>query len=110
MDTIEEALRDKFLPALFTRGEINANFRKILGHSFKHVGLGIPDPQLSARSAYNTSKGASGELVDSLLGMYDINYVGHRECVRKSSLAARCAKMHVELGDLSTQKDLAGGQ
>ena len=47
MGTIEEALREKFIPALFRGEEINTDFWKILGHSVKHGGLGIPDPQLS---------------------------------------------------------------
>ena len=51
MDTIEETIREKFSPALFGGEEINADFRKILGHSVKHGGLGIPDPCLSAESA-----------------------------------------------------------
>ena len=76
----------------------------------KHGGLGIPDPRLSVESAYSTSKAASGELVDSLLGGSALNYVGHRASIRKARLAARCAKMHVELGDLARRKDLAGGQ
>ena len=45
MGPIEEALREKFFLALFRREEINADFRKILGHRFKHGGLGIPDPR-----------------------------------------------------------------
>ena len=87
---IEEALREKFFPSLFGGEEINANFRKILSHSVKHGGLGIPYPRLSAECVYNTSKAASRELVDSLLGGSVFNYVGHRACVRKASLAARC--------------------
>ena len=67
MGPIEEVLREKFFPALFGGEEINADFRKILVHSVKHGGLGIPDPRLLAESAYNTSKAASGELVESLL-------------------------------------------
>ena len=39
MGTIEEALREKFFPALFGGADINADFRKILGHSVKHGGL-----------------------------------------------------------------------
>ena len=66
--------------------------------------------RFSEESAYNTSKAASGELVDSLLGGSVLNYVGHRACVRKASLAARRAKMHVELGEVSRRKELAGGQ
>ena len=41
-------------------GGVNANFRQILGHSVKYGGLCIMDPQLSAETAYNTSKAASG--------------------------------------------------
>ena len=107
---IEEALREKFFPELFGGGGITADFLKILGHSVKHSGLGIPDPRLSSESAYNTYKAASVELVYSLLGGYALNYVGHRTCVRKASPAARCAKMHVELGDMARQKDLSRGQ
>ena len=110
MGTIEEALREKFFPAQFGGEEINADFRQILVHSVKHGSLGMPDPRSSAESAYNTSKPSSGELEDSLLRGSTLNYVGHRACVRKESLAARCANMHVELGDLARQKDLEGDE
>ena len=81
MGPIEEALREKFFPSLFGGEDINAKFWKILGHSVKHGGLGIPHPRLSAGSAYNTSKVASRELVDYLLGGSVLNFVGHRACV-----------------------------
>ena len=99
MGPIEEALREKFFPALFGGG-IKSNFRKILDHRVKHGVLGIPDPRLSAESAYNTSKAASRELVDSLIGGSVLNYVGHRECVRKASQSARQTKMSVELAKI----------
>ena len=54
MGLIEEALREKFFPALFRGDEITADFQKILGHSVKHG-----RPPTSAESAYNTSKVAS---------------------------------------------------
>ena len=44
MGPIEEALREKFFPALFGGEEINSDIRQILGHSVMHGGLGIPDP------------------------------------------------------------------
>ena len=37
MGPIEEALREKFFPALFGGEEINADFWKILGHSVKNA-------------------------------------------------------------------------
>ena len=47
MGPIVEALREKPPPPLAIQGEeIDADFRKILGHSLKHGGLGIPDPRL----------------------------------------------------------------
>ena len=78
MDPTEEYQREKIFPSLFGGEEITAVFQKILGYSVKHGGLGIPDPQLIADSAYNTSNAAIRELVDSLLGGYVLNYVGHR--------------------------------
>ena len=62
------------------------------------------------KSAYNTSKAASGEVVDSLLGGSALNYSGHMECICKTILAERRTKMHVELGELSRQKYVAEGQ
>ena len=107
---IEEALREKFFLALFGGEEINSDFWNILGHSVKNGRLGILDPRLSAESAYNTSKAASGGLVDYLLGGYTVNYVGHRACVRKASSLARRERKHVELSELDRQKYLAGVQ
>ena len=78
MVPIEEALREKLFPALFRGGGVNADFWKILSHSVKHSSLGTTDPRLSAKSAYNTSKVASRELVDSLLGGSALKYVGRR--------------------------------
>ena len=48
---IEEALREKFSPALFGGEDINADFWQVLGHSVKHGSSGIPEPWLSAESA-----------------------------------------------------------
>ena len=89
MGPVEKALREKIPPSLFGGEEIDADFRKILGHGVKHCGLGIPDPRQSEESAYNTSKAASRELVYSLLGGSVLNYVGYRACVRKANQSAR---------------------
>ena len=59
---------------------------------------------MSAKSAYNTSKVTSGELVDSLLGGIALNYVSHRICLRRAS---RKGQKHVEMVDLDRQKELA---
>ena len=41
---IEEALRETFFPTLFGGEEVDADSKKILGHSIKHGILGIPEP------------------------------------------------------------------
>ena len=107
---IEEALIEKFFPTLFGGEEINSHFRQILGHSVKYDRLGIPDPRLSEKSAYNTSPVDSKELVDSILGGSDLNYVGHRACIRRSSMVSKRENMHIALGELARRKEIAGGQ
>ena len=110
MGPIEEALRENCFLSLFGGEEITANFRKILGHSVNHGGLGIPDPLLSAESAYNTSKAASGELADSHLVGSVLNCVGHRACVPKSSQMARLSKRSIELAKMFKWQEEAGSQ
>ena len=67
MSPIENALINTFLPAIFRGGEVYNDFQKILGHSVKHGGLGIPEPRFSLERVYNTSKATIRELVGSLL-------------------------------------------
>ena len=81
MGPIDEALQETLFPALFRGEEVDADFRKILGRSVKCGGLGIPEPQLSVVSVYNTSKEVRRELLGSLLVCTVINYVEHRACV-----------------------------
>ena len=95
---------------LFRGEDITADFRKILGHSVKHGVLGISDPQLSAESAYNTSKAASRELVDSILGGTVLNYIGHSACIRKASQTARLNKRSFELAELFKRQEQARNQ
>ena len=83
--------------------------RKILGHSVKQGGLGIPDPRLSEDSAYNIYKTDSGELVNSLLGGPALNYVGLRACMCRESAGEKKEQKHVEMADLDRRKELAGG-
>ena len=46
MGPIEDALREKFFPALLRGEEINTDFQKILGYSVEHGILGILEPWL----------------------------------------------------------------
>ena len=73
MSLIEEALRDTLSPLLFGGEEVDVDFRKTLGHSVNHGGLGILEPQLSAESEYNNSKADIVELIGYLLGGTTLN-------------------------------------
>ena len=61
-------------------------------------------------SAYNTPKAASEEMVGSLLGMTNINYVGHRECVHGASARERQEREYPDTADLARRKEMAGVQ
>ena len=61
-------------------------------------------------SAYNTSKAASEELLDCLLGDNDLNYVGHRACVHGASTGTRNEREYSEMVELSRKKLLVGVQ
>ena len=74
---------------MFGGEEVSANLREILVHSLKRGGLGIPDLCQSIEHAYNTSKAASEVLLGSLLGGTDLNYVAHKEVVRRASAVVR---------------------
>ena len=80
MSTIEDALREALFPAIFIGDYVITKLREILCLSINRVGLGIPDPQLSAECAYNTSKESSDLLVLSLLGGTNLNFVVHKGC------------------------------
>ena len=45
----------------------------------------MPDPRLSAESAYNTYKSECGEIVGSLLGVTYLNYSDHRVYVLREN-------------------------
>ena len=108
--SIEDFPREKLSPTLFGGEEINSEFWKILGHHIKHGGLGIPGPPVPADIAYNISKAASGELVDSFLGGTTLNNVCHRVCVHGAIADAIKYQNPVEMAELARQTKLAGVQ
>ena len=89
MSPTEDAQREAFFPELFGGEEFSADLREILRHSVKCRGLGIPDPRLSMKCAYNNSKVASEILVGFLLGCTNPNYVAHNGFIRRASADGR---------------------
>ena len=75
----------------------------------KYRGLGIPDPCLSAESAYTTYESASEVLVGSLLGVTDLNYVEYKYCVRRSSADTWKHREYLDTAGLIRRKELTDG-
>ena len=65
---------------------------------------------MSAEGADNTSKAASRELLDYLLGGSVLNYVGHRACVRNASQLVRLSKRIAEISELYDRQEKDGSQ
>ena len=110
MGPIEKAIREKFFTVLFGGEGYQCLLSSHNGSSVKHGGLGITEPRLSAEIVYNTSKAASRELVDSLLGGSALNYIVHRECIRRASAGESRERRHVEMAELARKKGIAGGR
>ena len=75
----------------------------------KRGGFGIPDPRLSSKRAYNTSKAASEVLVFSLLGGTDLNYKSHKGWLRRLIADSRNQRESSETEAFTRRKELAGG-
>ena len=107
MGPIEDSLRDAFFPALFGGEEASSNFRDILGHSVKHGGLGIPEYQMLAECANNTSNAAREVLVGSLLGGNNLNDIEHKSCMCRSGAEAQKQQEYSEIEIVTRRKDMA---
>ena len=106
MGPIEDSLREAFYPAIFGEEEVSTDLREILGHSAKHVGLGITEPQLLSECAYNTSKSASEVLIGSLIGGTSLNYISHKECIHRASADRQKQRKFSETKALTIWKEL----
>ena len=67
-------------------------------------------PRLLVEHAYNISMSSYGELADSLLGGIDLNYIFHRECVRKASAGVIKERKRMKIVDLGRRKVFSRGQ
>ena len=62
---------------------------ELLGHSVKQGEIGIPGPRKSVERGHMMSVGECKAHAESLLGVANLNYVGHRSCIQKASTRAR---------------------
>ena len=73
----EEALRDKFLPALFKEVKSQISRRVIPGLSVKQAGIALPDPTQTAYANWKASCVITGNLVSGLCGTYEFRLGYH---------------------------------
>ena len=59
-----------------------------MGHSFRHIGIKIPEPTKLSEKGHGTYVTSGDELEESLLKRAYLNYVGHWACVRKARAGA----------------------
>jgi hypothetical protein len=95
LQPVEDALRSKFIPALFggLSEPINDEFRRLLSNGVKQGGLAIPNPVLGASRLHQASKDSAELLVESLIGNDELNNEEHTKCVRKGSASARLERI-----------------
>ena len=103
------ALIEAIFPALFQQEKVSADLVKILGHSVKCGGLGIPDPWMSEERTYNNSKTTGKVLVGSIIGGTNLIYISHKGCVRRASAERWKNQEFLETVALTRQKELADG-
>ena len=104
MGTIEDTLIEALFPELFGGEEVSADLREVLGYSVKRGGLGISDSRMLVEHVYNNSKADSEVRVGSLLGVNNLNYVVHKNCVPRSSTDARKQQEYLEKQVLTRRK------
>ena len=98
LQPVEDALRLKFIPALFggLDGPINDEFRQLLGNRVKQGGIAVANPCDGAQRLYQASVASVELLVDSLLSNGDLNNEAHVKCVLKGSAGARVERFRQE--------------
>jgi hypothetical protein len=87
---VEDALRNKFIPALLgTTNPTSDDLRLLIAQGVKQGGLAIRNPVETAERLYCTSTEATDLLVQSLLSNSPLYNEAHAGCVRAAGNAAR---------------------
>ena len=86
---IGTALRESFLTFLFRGEDPNSYIHKIKDHSRNRSVMVILYPHKLQERRYSTPEASCGELVTSILGGKNLNFAGHRECIRKAIVTER---------------------
>ena len=88
---IEEAIREKFIPALFgfSPSDLTGEMRYLLSLSVKQGGLAIRHPVEQAPLCYETSRASVDHLVETLVDRRTLSLTVHCKWLRPQKAKAR---------------------
>ena len=81
---IEQALVERFLPALLRLEHVSPELRQLYALPVKFGGLGLPDPTCTADAAYATSCAATAHLCEAIRGVQPLRLPEHQEVMRRA--------------------------
>ena len=99
--TVEEEIREVFLPALFGKG-VQVPSRGRLGLPFKGGGLGMYDPMDPLQTPYDTSRLVTAHLDRDISGEEEFRMITHVGQMRKGRREALNAKWREVDGSLQS--------
>jgi len=85
---LEKAIKEQFLPSLFG-SEVSANERELFSLPCRIGGIGVRNPESTAKSAYETSREASEVVVDSIKRNRTYNSLDHRRQIETAKCHLR---------------------
>ena len=87
--TVETALKETFVPALFEGLIIGVLERGVARLPFKQAGLALPDPSQTAPENWTASCVITGHLVAAIRGQVEFRTADHSACLREGRTAVR---------------------
>ena len=70
--------------------------------SFKFAGLGIPNPTMTAKNAFRTSKRAASHLKDGISGQGEMNHINHGQVVMEARTEHRGSHRQEHVANLNS--------
>ena len=89
---IEQALSERFLPALLRQERVSPAMRQLYALPVKFGGLGLPDPTRTADAAYATSCAATTHLCEAIRGVRPLRLPDHQAVMRQARADHRAKK------------------
>jgi hypothetical protein len=117
LDDIEQAMNDKFCPAILGIESVSETKQQLACLPVKHSGLALPNPTTTAESNWKASTLICGHLVAALRGRTDFRSADHANImaqgkaeIRKRSLEAHGTYMETILAAIAARKSRTIGR